>query len=266
MTSGFRQHVRDPEDTVALGLQRGDAGGDLRGDLGGVRGAGAEHDLGVRVERASGPQQVGQALLPRDPTDEHDRRAARVDAVTLHHVRCQVGRVLVRVDPVVDHLDAVGVDRRVAAQDVRAHPGRHRDDRVRRLDRRALRPARECVAAAELLGLPGPQRLQAVRAQHVRDAVQQLRRVAGHVRVPGVTVDEVRADAPGRHLEVDPEDTERGVGRGEGCRHAVRAHPGLGPGLAPSSGRGRPRARAARGPGTRRGPPLPRRRPAGTHG
>ena len=48
-------------------------------------------------------------------------------------------------------------------------------------------------AAAELLGLPRSQRLEAVRRHDVRHAVQQGRGVPGEVGVPGVGVDQVGA-------------------------------------------------------------------------
>ena len=79
------------------------------------------------------------------------------------------------------------------------------------LERGLLDPARDAVAAAELLGLPRPQRLEAVRGDDVRDAVQQLGEVAGAVRVPGVRVHEVGARDVLRHLQVDAERRERRV-------------------------------------------------------
>ena len=71
--------------------------------------------------------------------------------------RCRCGR-----------LDALRVDARVAAQDVLAHALAHGDDRVRRLEGGALDERRDAVAAAELLGLPRPHRLQAVGGHDVR--------------------------------------------------------------------------------------------------
>ena len=62
---------------------------------------------------------------------------------------------------------------------------------------------REPVAAAELLGLPRTQRLEAVRGDDVRDAVQQLRGEAGEVGVPGVRVHEVGARDVLGHQQVD---------------------------------------------------------------
>ena len=70
------------------------------------------------------------------------------------------------------------------------------DDRVGVLEPGALAEAREAVAAAELLLLPRPQRLEAVHGRDVRDRVDQLRQVAAEVRVPGVAVDEVAPSTP----------------------------------------------------------------------
>ena len=70
---------------------------------------------------------------------------------------------------------------------------RHGDDRVGALERRPLAERRQGVAAAELFGLPGPQRLEAVGRHHVGDVVEEAGQVAGEVGVPGVGVDEVGA-------------------------------------------------------------------------
>jgi hypothetical protein len=102
----------------------------------------------------------------------------------------------------VDHPDLVRVDRRVGGQDVVAHALGHGDDGVRVLDAGALAEARQGVAAAELLALPGAQRLQAVGGDHVGDVVDQLGEVAGQVRVPGVAVHEVDAGDPGGDQQV----------------------------------------------------------------
>ena len=47
----------------AGGLQGGERALEFRGDLGSVRGAGEQHDLGVRVELGSGAHEVDEALL-----------------------------------------------------------------------------------------------------------------------------------------------------------------------------------------------------------
>ena len=116
----------------------------------------------------------------------------------------------------------VRVDRRVRGQHVPLHAPGHRDDRVGGLDRGALAERGQRVPAAELLGLPRAQRLEAVRGDHVRHAVQQLGGVAGEVRVPGVAVHDVGARAAGRHLQVDAHRAQRGVRAGQLGRLRVR--------------------------------------------
>ena len=101
------------------------------------------------------------------------------------------GGVDVDVDPVVDDVDARGIHLRIAGQDVVAHPGADGDDRVRSAVALPLHPAGHSVAAAELLGLPRPQRLEAVRGDDVRHIVQQPGQVSAQVRVPGVRMDDV---------------------------------------------------------------------------
>ena len=103
-------------------------------------------------------------------------------------------------------------------------------------------PGRERVAAAELLGLPRPQRLQAVRGHHVRHAVQQLGDVPGEVGVPGVGVHQVGARArrrpsPGRRRAcAAPALAPASAGRvrrsavtpGSSARRAEAVHPDVG--------------------------------------
>ena len=164
-----------------------------RSPISGVSGAPAQStSCAPRVDQRRRVEQVLEPLLVRDAADEDDVRRRRVDAVALEHVGAVVGLVLLRVDAVVDHLHARRVDRRVALEHVVAHRAGDGDDRVRVLERGALAERREVVAAAELLLLPGPQRLEAVRRRDVRDAVVELRQVAGEVRVPRVRVDELR--------------------------------------------------------------------------
>ena len=90
------------------------------------------------------PQQVGQALLPGDPADEDDATAGRgrrrgdADDVAGRSVRLPA----VEVDAVVDDVDLVRVDVRVAAQDVGAHAVADGDHGGRRLVGGLLDPAR----------------------------------------------------------------------------------------------------------------------------
>src|SRR3954468_20300727 len=183
-----RQHLRDDEDAVAAPLEVGDCGVGLRLELGGVRGAREKHDLQTRVEGETGAQQVRDTLLSRDAADEGDVRAGKVDADPLQHRRVGVGSVEVGVDAVVDHVQPVFVEARVAAEDVGAHAVADCDDRVRRLVGRALCPRRDSVPTAELLGLPRTLRFETVRGHDMRHVVEELGPVPGHVGIPGVRV------------------------------------------------------------------------------
>ena len=139
----------------------------------------------------------------------------------------RVGPVLLAVDAVVDHAHAPGIDRRITREQVARLLAGDGDDRIGRLQRRALAEARDRIAAGELLGLPRPHRLQAVHGRDVRDAVQQLGQVAAEVGVPGMTVDEARALHAGGHGEVDRDRLERGRVRtpaGQALPRPVRTH------------------------------------------
>ena len=102
------------------------------------------------------------ALLAGDAPDEHDGRPCPVDAEALDDVRLDDGTVEVGVDAVVDDVDVGGVERRVAGQDVAARGVADGDHGVGSLVGGALGPRREPVAAAELLLLPRPLRLERV--------------------------------------------------------------------------------------------------------
>jgi hypothetical protein len=55
----------------------------------------------------------------------------------------------------------------------------------------------------------------------MRGAVQHLGDVTCEIGVPGVAVHQIRALASGRHLQVDTENLERGVGRFQPAGHPV---------------------------------------------
>jgi hypothetical protein len=150
--------------------------------------------------------QVEDALLLRDPADE--QHVGLGDAVLLE--RRLVGRlhVDVRVDPVVDDDDLlrIGV---VVLEDVVAHEVRHRDHAVGRLDDGLLDPRGDVVARAELVALPGAERLHGVERHDERDLVQHADPHRAHVRVPRVRVDHVRVDVVPRRGESDRERLQR---------------------------------------------------------
>ncbi len=207
-----RQHLGDPVHAVAGAAQLVDEFAELPLDLRGVGGSCAQDELCRRIQEPGRAQQVRDALLPGDAADEEGVRALLVDPGAPQYVRGGVGPVERGVDAVVHDPYAGRVERRIAAEDVGAHAVRDGDDGVGRLDRGALGPAGQGVAAAQLLGLPGAQGLQRVRGHDVRDAVQQLPEVAREVGVPGVGVEQVAPFQGRRHRQVD----------GEGAQGVVR--------------------------------------------
>ena len=176
--------------------------------------------------------------------------------------RLRVGRVLGDVYAVADDPDSFGINAGIRRPDVGPHAvgdGHHGGGGG---DGDPLGPRGQRVTAAELLGLPRPQRLQRVHGHHVRDAVQQRREVArpgwrtrcGSARGPRPRP---RRPSTGRRRKREarrPAGPERAGGRQQSA--------GPRPGSAPS---GRPAA-PVRGPGTPRARPPRRTPPAGTRG
>ena len=159
---------------AALRAQRGHHLGGLCGDLRGVRRAGAQHELDARVEVPGRREQVPQPLLPGDPTDEQRVRALQVDAQPLAATATDgVGANVWVSMPLQDDVHLGRVELGVGVEDVDPHALADRDDGVGGLEGRALRPGRQAVAAAELLGLPRAVRLEGVRGDDVRYVVQQ---------------------------------------------------------------------------------------------
>ena len=158
-----------------------------------------------------GPYQVDEALLPGDPADEDHRGSVELHAELGTTSVATIGGELVGVDAVLDHVHLRRIEVRVGLQDVALHAGADRDHRVRALERHPLRPGRQPVATAELLGLPRTVRLQRVRGDHVRDVLQQAGEVTGQVGVPGVGVHEVHRRRRRRHGQIGAEDPQGGV-------------------------------------------------------
>ena len=117
--------------------------------------------------------------------------ASRGFVVSVRRVRVLDRAPELRVDPVVDDLDALGVDVGVRPQDVRPHPGGDRDDPGRGQVRRPLDPGRQPVAPTELFGFPRTVGFQRVSADDVRDVVEDAGQQASEIGIPGVGMNEV---------------------------------------------------------------------------
>jgi len=125
------QHLRDPHDAGPRRLQPRNQGRHLFAQLGGVRRAGAEHQLRGGVEHGGGPQQHRDALLPRDPADEDHVWPLGVDAIPGEHVGLRVRRVLGGVYAVADDHGTFRGNIGVSGQDIGAHALRDRHHRGR---------------------------------------------------------------------------------------------------------------------------------------
>ena len=161
-----------------------------------------------------GRQQMRDTLLPGDPADEGDDGTAEVHAQIGQHrlARHRLGRIPdLGVDSVAHDVDSAGIDGRVHPQHVGTHPRADGDHRFGRVHRGLLDPRRDPVAAAELLGLPRPQRLQRMRGQHMRYAVQQRREMPGHPGVPGVAVHDGGLRGGAGHHQVRRQGRQRRV-------------------------------------------------------
>jgi hypothetical protein len=165
---------------------------------------------------------VDDALLAGDAADEQRVRAIRLDAEPADDVRVLDRPVGLGVHPVADDLHPSRIQVGIGVEHVGLHAVADRDHRVGREVRRPLHPGRQPVAAAELVGLPRPARLQRVRGDDVRDAVHEGGEEPGGIGVPGVGVHEVGPGQAGGHLDVDAESLQRPVRVGEPGRDAVR--------------------------------------------
>ena len=148
----------------------------------------------------------------------------------------------------------------------RASPPTPRSPRRRRGTPSARRSDETAYPPPSCSAFHGPQRLEGVRGDDVRDVVQQPGEVAAQVGVPGVGVHQVGAGAAGGHREVDAEGLQRGVGVGELRQVGVRrdARPRRAARRTPAPGRRARAAPAAPAPARRRAPPRRRRSRAGT--
>ena len=210
-----REHPVDPHHTPALLLQTPHGRLNLGEDLGRIGCPRAQDELNVAWQKRRRAEQIRQSLLPRDATDEHDRRPVGIQPQAAREIGVVQRSPLVHVDAVVDHVYAGGIQSRVAPQNVGAHPPTDGDHGRSSLVGGFLDPARHGITAAQLLRLPGAKRLETVRGDDMRDTVQQRRRVPREVRVPGVGVHEIGTGDVTDDREVDPHGLDRGVRRGE---------------------------------------------------
>ncbi len=156
-----------------------------------------------RVHLQGRGEQERQTLLARDPAVEECERPRRVDAEATECLFRPPRSVYLRVDAVVDHVDTLWFHGGIAVEDVAAHSVGDGDHGVRTLHAGPFTEERKRVAAAELLRLPGPQRLEAVDGHDMRDRPHELGQVPTEVRVPRVAVHEVDPLDGRRHREID---------------------------------------------------------------
>lgn len=190
--------------------------------------------MDIRIEIAGGGQQMPDTLLPGDPSDERrDGQVGTHPQFGQYRPGVRVGGAGMpqgRVDPVVHHVDPARVQRRVCVEHVVAHPLAHRDDRVGVFDRVALRPRREPVTTAELLGLPRTSRFERMRGEHVRDPVQRRGQMPREPGVPGVGMHHVDVSGGVGHAQLRRHHLHGGVGR---VQHRIGlVHHGIGAGHA----------------------------------
>lgn len=183
------QDVADPEHPATSAGQLSHRGLHFIGDFRGVGSTRAQHQLDVRAELVCRCQQVRYALLPGDPPDERHNGAVRVDPEFGEH-RSGTNRSGRKphfgVDAVADDMHHPWIQPGVQAQDVITHSGADRDYRVGGQDGGLFHPGRDLIAAAELLGFPGPHRFERVGGQDVRNAVEQGGQMPRQAGVPGM--------------------------------------------------------------------------------
>ena len=194
------EHVRDPDHGAPIPAQPRDPLLDLGRQFRRVGLPGGQHHRDIRGELRDRVQQVPDPLLSGDATHEQDVRAGRVDPVGDELVDGGVRREEVGVDAVVNHLHSRRIDL-VQAQHIAPSLPADGDDAVRRLERVPLDPARQVVAPAELLALPGPQRFERVQRDHQRNTTRLTDQAPAEVGVPGMAVDQVRVGAIGGHRQ-----------------------------------------------------------------
>src|SRR2546426_6312348 len=230
----------DPDQVAALVAHPLGEACHLGRNLRRVRTAGDDDQLMPWIQLEGRGQKQRQSLLACDAAVEERERPVRIDAKTSQRLGRRLRSVDLGIDAVVDHVHPVGVNLRIAGQHVVAYAFGDRYDTVGGFDGGPLAEHRKRVAAAELLGLPRPQRLQAVDRHDVRNGPHELGNVPAQIRVPRVAVHHVDTlDGP-RHGEVDGHRLQRrgfGLRFRDGIPGLMACHSGLVAGSAPAVNR-----------------------------
>lgn len=143
-------HVR----STPTGTQVRNGIGRLRTDFGCIGSSCAQHHLQIGIESFRRVNQVQDALLVRDTSDEQDVRPCRIDPVRVQCLLAGIWSVCAGIDAVMHDVDPAGIDTWILPHDVIAHSLTHCDDSGRLLIRAALNPAGNPIPGTELVGLP----------------------------------------------------------------------------------------------------------------
>ena len=169
-------------------------------------------------------QQIRQTLLAGDAAHEQQGGLGTVDVVTIEHLPARIvrgrGGEVRHGDAVVDHNHLVWIKIRVGGQNVLAHATGNGDHAVGVLVSVLLGPGAQVVAATELLTLPWAERLQRVRGDNQRSAMQHLGQVAGQAGVPSVRMNNVGIHIVG-NLQIHAEGLQCRIGIGKLGRRIV---------------------------------------------
>ena len=162
-------------------------------DLRRVRCAGAKNNLKTGIHVLNGAHQVNDPLLPRDAADKEEIRFPFVNTKTFERRAGVDPFILVRIDTVIDHVQARRIDIEQSL-DVALRFAGNRDDRVGHFQRGFLNPQTEIVTAGELFPLPRTQRLERVDRNDKRNAVVLFGQDAAEVAVPSVAMHQIGID------------------------------------------------------------------------
>ena len=205
-------HLVDPDDPGAFGLHFLDGFFHFRSDLRRIRGTGAQHDLKAGIHPLDRANQMNDAFLAGDSSDEEQVGLGGIDAV-LRQSRGGVGlSIFFEIDSVVNHVQPLRPDFEQAF-DIRPGVAGNGDDRIRHFQGGLLDPEREIVSTAELFAFPGPEGLERMDRNNQRQAVIHLRQNPAEMAVPGMAMDQIGLD-PGRvKIGATPDRAEDGLQR-----------------------------------------------------